>query len=128
MLSEYQSFAIGQMGWALWASVGASAGYVVAAVVFRDKAQLLMTLPGLAVLAAIAFAVGIAPWTDAQSLFSVAMFVVFTGLLILALGLDFSAMYARSGCTVADVLQFLLLPSIPWVWFIGIFVIGHDWP
>jgi hypothetical protein len=82
----------------------------------------------LAVLTAIAFAVGIAPWTDPHSTLSIVMFLVFTALLILAMGLDFAAMYARGGCTVADVLQFLLLPSIPWVWFIGIFVIGHDWP
>ncbi|SRR5579885_309835 len=119
MLNDYQIFSIGEMKLALCSCAGASVGYLLAAKIYRDKMQLLMVLPGVLVLAAIALAIGIAPYTDSHSTFGWAGSLVFTGLLILALGVDFAAMYARGGCTVADVLQFLLLPSIPWVWFIG---------
>lgn len=127
MISEYQMFAIGQMKWALVASLATSIGYLVAAEASRSRARLLMALPGLVVLLAVAFAVIMSPWTDSHSTLGALVFLTFTGLLVLALAMDFAAMYAVENPTVVDVLQFLLLPSVPWIWFVGGMVIGHDW-
>lgn len=127
MMSEYQMFAIGQMKWALVTSLAASIGYLVAAEASRSRARLLMALPGLVILLAVAFAVIMSPWTDSHSTLGALVFLTFTGLLVLALAMDFAAMYAVGNPTVIDVLQFLLLPSVPWIWFVGVIVIGHDW-
>ncbi|HWG10617.1 MAG TPA: hypothetical protein VN693_03855 [Rhodanobacteraceae bacterium] len=118
MLNDYQVFAAGQMLWPLWAAAATSAGYTITAAICHDKAQLLMVLPGLMVLAAIVFAVGVAPWTNSHSIFG---FVAFICLLALALIADFDAMYTRRKPVLPDVLQFLLLPSIPWVFFGGLY-------
>ncbi|MDQ2971570.1 MAG: hypothetical protein M3R20_01095, partial [Pseudomonadota bacterium] len=118
---------IGQMRCALLASLIAMIGYSAAAVQSRVRARLLMASSGFVVLLAFALAVGMAPCTTSHSSLGFFVSLVFTGLLLLAMFMDLAAMSMLKGPTGIDVLQFLLLPSILWIWFVGVMTIGHDW-
>ncbi len=118
-------FAIQQAGWVLVAPLLTAVGYFAASSAPRIGLRMITASAGLIVLLAFAFAVAVAPVTNSHSKFA---FWVFTGLMLAAVIVDFAAIYAFEGIAWVHFLQMLFIPSVPWIWLVGIVVIGHEGP